>query len=138
MQLSVFPFSSLIFDIFTDDIFIAMFANCRNKISIRPKLPSSKFLFDFRDFGKYFSGCYTLNLCYYFRWTIHWNRLHQKMCMISFCAYFQKVHFITLRNFYTYFFQKRIHFLIDYRMPVFRPPQKNLWVSSGSGSFPSE
>ncbi len=79
---------ALIFNITRNHIFIAMFTNRTRKISITPKLPSPKLFFHIRTFLEDFSSRYTLYQRDYFRHTILWDTLHQKMNVIFITSYF--------------------------------------------------
>jgi hypothetical protein len=118
MQLLIFTFSSLILDILTDDIFRCMFTHRRDKKTVRPELPSPKLFFDRRSLREYFSGSYTLHLCHDLRRAVSWNRLDQKVNVVTLCSNFQKSDFITLGYFKTNIFQQLIDFFGDYKPSI--------------------
>ena len=118
MQLFILAVLTLIFDVLTDNIFICMFANCRHKIAVSPKLTTPQLFFYRWNCRKYFSCYDALNFRYYFSRTIRRNRLDYKMHMIPFCTNFQKSNFISLGNFDTNVFNNCVHFICDNKTSI--------------------
>ncbi len=75
-----------------------MLANCRDEISIRPKLPAPELFLDLRTVSKDLSGRNALNPLDYLLWTHHRYRLHEEMYMIAIRSNLQKCDLIAFAN----------------------------------------
>lgn len=108
----------LLFDIITYCVLIPMLSYSTNKVYIRPELPTPKLLFYVRAPLEYFPDSNAFYDRYYPGQAVRWNRLHEKMHMIGIRTNLQKLHLITLLNFYTYLLHHFIHILIEHYPPV--------------------
>ena len=114
-----FPiFCSLVFDIFSDRILIAMFPNCARKITVRPEFASPQLPFYLGATPEHFPRSEAFYHSYNLHHAICRNRLHQEMDMILICAYLQKFHLIALLDVQADILQNVINMIIKYCTPV--------------------
>lgn len=110
---------TLISDVIFDLLFISIFTNRANKISCTPYIATPQFLFNLRTQSIYFfrsnTFYYPYNHCGW-QW---WDRLYQKMDIITISTYFNYIYFVTLGYFFTSLNQNSINRIIKNYSTIF-------------------
>src|SRR5690554_288720 len=115
----IFLFFPLRFHIVLDGTFISMPPNCINIKPFRPKLASPQFTLNFRMFLENLLCRYTFYYTNYFGRAFNRNTLNQKMNVVFISTYLYKNYIVSLRNFYTNFFQTQINRFTKNNSPIF-------------------
>ena len=110
--------ASLLFDIPSYRILAAMSAYRAREIPIGPEFASPELLFDVGAPLEDLPCGEALDKRCYLGHAVRWNGLYEEMHVVLVGSDLQKLHLISVLNFYTYVFHHSIHILIEYGTPI--------------------
>ena len=112
--------ATLLFDVVCYRGSVPMLAHRARKVPVRPKFSSLQLFLHLRTNSENLLRRYTFDHCYQLRQAVRRHRLHQKMNVILFHSYFQKLHLITSLYFQTYISNYLVHSSIKHRPSILR------------------